>query len=165
MKRLFLALFFGLGMSFAHAQSAWDIKVKGEEVTFDGEQVLSIKSGKGGESFFVLNTNGDTLITLELRQFIHPELRNDPKNPRGIVRFFEYRFVPMGLIAEAEAPVAYNRKSVIMDLAGNDLIWPGGLDTANVRMFCERFGKKYSETRANLVQRYGRRAVTVPGTE
>ena len=147
------------------AQSSWNIQVKGDVVTFDGEHVLNVSAGKGGEFFVVTNVNRDTLLTVKMRQFINPELINDPKNPRGIIRFFEYQFIPMKRSAETQAPEVYNKKTVIMDLAGNDLIWPGGLDTANVRVFSERFGTTYTDMRNGLIRRYGRRACTVPGTE
>lgn len=147
------------------AQSSWNIQVKGDVVTFDGEHVMYVTAAKGGDFFVVTNVNKDTLLTVKMRQFINPELINDPKNPRGIIRFFEYQFVPMKRAAETQAPEVYNRKTVIMDLAGNDLIWPGGLDTANVRVFSDRFGTTYTDMRNGLIRRYGRRACTVPGTE
>lgn len=147
------------------AQSSWNIQVKGDVVTFDGEHVMNVMAAKGGDFFVVTNVNKDTLLTVKMRQFINPELLNDPKNPRGIIRFFEYQFVPMKRAAETQAPEVYNRKTVIMDLSGNDLIWPGGLDSANVRVFSDRFGTTYTDMRNVLMRRYGRKACTVPGTE
>jgi hypothetical protein len=141
----------------------WKVDVKGDRVFIDGQHVMNITAEKGNQRFAVFTESGDSLIAITFQHFKNPELFNDPANPRGVIRFLELRFIPMGnMIAEIPTPEVYNKRTIIRDLAGEDLIWPGGLDTANVRLFHEKHGLKFSTTRTNLIRRYGLRAIQIP---
>jgi len=163
MKRLSIFFTFLLFTSL-HAQvGGWKVDVKGDRVFIDGQHVMNITAEKGNQRFAIVSDKGDSLIAITFQHYKNPELYNDPVNPRGIIRFLELRFIPMGnMVAEIPTPEVYNKRTIIRDLAGEDLIWPGGLDTANVRMFHEKFGLKYSTERTGLIRRYGLRAIQIP---
>jgi hypothetical protein len=161
MKSFLLFFITLLLCSVAHAQEkSWKVEVKGDKILIDGNHVLSIISAKGNERMAVLSLTGDTLIAVERIAFKNPELLNDPTNPRGIIAFFKYRFIPMDQVSgEIPSGDAYTKKIVVTDLSSHDLIWPGGLDTNKARDFSDKFGDKYSKQREALIRRYGLRVI------
>ena len=152
MKKITLLFILGIFMSVAGYAQKVKFDVKDDTVSIEKKAyciLQRINRGFGLFDYSFKDLQGTEIAYVSVRQYTNPA-RPEANKTTGVVYYYEYNFLSLGLQAEVQNPFPPAIKGIAKHIVTHNMIKDGAVDEAAIKRFCQINGTRYTEDQKRI---------------